>query len=157
MRAFGRPAPSKHLPMPRPSVLTKTTVVSHANGTLTLRPGTSASPAVSPRAVWATLGPQSAAGTRQLFLATFSASTPAKLQANGSLMPTYQHVLAWVEYGKKLPFDTATASRLQSPDATSSTPSCTFVGQEIDGMGCHDWRAEFSVLALLPERRSISR
>ena len=116
------------LPMPRPSVVTKT-VVAHFDGTLTLEPAASAAPSVSPEATWATFGPQNAAGSSQLVLAYVTSSVPAELEPNGSLVPTYQHVLAWVAYRKHLPLDTATASAPLDPGVTQPKPRCTFVGQ----------------------------
>ena len=125
------------IPMPWPMVLGHPVQMTHLNGGLTLHPApTTARPAISPQAVWSTIGPQNPRGIRQLVLAHLSSSIPATLQPDGSLRPTYQHVLAWVDYGKRLPFDTSTASQLLAPPPFAE-PTCTFVGQGItawDGM-----------------------
>ncbi len=116
--------------MPRPTVL-RHRVQAHFNGTLTLDPVPRTSrPPVSPESAWATIGPQNPGGDKQLLLAYLSSSIPASLQPDGSLRPDYQHVLAWVDYGKRLPFDTSTASQLLA-SPPGAKPTCMFVGQGI--------------------------
>ena len=64
-------------------------------------------------------------------LAYVTSSIPAALEPNGSLQPLIQHVLAWVAYGKHLPFNTADASGPLGPQRITPKPSCSFVGQSV--------------------------
>jgi hypothetical protein len=119
-------------PMPTPTVLTRRAVAQKIfDATITLDPVQATTrPAVSPRTVWATLEPQNPGGSQQLVLAYYSASLPASLEANGSLQPDFQHVLAWVVYGKDLPFSLEGASIPPRPGQAQPGPfNCTFVGQ----------------------------
>jgi hypothetical protein len=118
--------------MPTPTVLTRPAVAQKIfDATITLDPVRATTrPAVSPRTVWATIEPQNPGGSQQLVLAYYSASLPASLEPNGSLQPDFRHVLAWVVYGKDLPFSLEGASLLPSPGQTQPGPfNCTFVGQ----------------------------
>lgn len=118
--------------MPRPTVLSHG-VQAHFNGTRTLDPvpRTTRPPVQSPESAWATIAPQHPGGDKQLLLAYLSSSVPASLQPDGSLRPDYQYVLAWVDYGKHLPFDTATVSWSSLPPGGLRQPTCTFVGQDV--------------------------
>jgi hypothetical protein len=108
-------------------------VQAHYEGTFTLDPvPATLRPTISPRTAWESLGPQNLGGTTRFFLAYLSSSIPASLEPDGTLRPTYQHVLAWVDYGEGLPFDTAFMSGpRQSGDETPPKPTCRFVGQSV--------------------------
>ena len=87
-----------HPAMPRPNRLTKALVVNEGNITLS-PPAVGEQPSTSAESAWARLASYTSPLERfQLFLATYSAKLPARLEPNGSLVPVDQNVLAWVVY-----------------------------------------------------------
>jgi hypothetical protein len=84
---------------------------------------------MNPSSIWRS-APTAPTGSRsQLLLAYLSASVPATLEPDGSLVPFSDHVLARVGLTQQIPSDTAGIS----PPAGGISPpvTCTFSGQDI--------------------------
>jgi hypothetical protein len=121
--------PPQPLPMPNAGRLLNAISLKW-NGSIVLAPAPSSAVGnvVSPSSIWRT-APLPAVGSHsQLFLAYFSASVPATLTPDGSLVPFSAHVLAWVLLTQHLPFDTAAITH---PAGETVPVTCTFVGQGI--------------------------
>lgn len=83
--------------MPIPERLTKPLIFDQGQVTLDPAP-LSAHPVVSASTVWKRTLPEEPFERPRLIFALYSAKLPAKLNANGSLTPLDQNVLAWVVY-----------------------------------------------------------
>jgi hypothetical protein len=123
-------SPPQPLPMPRPTRLLRT-ISLQWSGSIVLAPAPASDvgAAMNPSLIWRFAPTMPKGSHSQLFLAYFSASVPATLEPDGSLVPFSNHVLAWVLLTQHTPFDTAGIS----PPAGGTIPpvSCTFDGQDI--------------------------